>query len=71
MSSLSFPRYGLGFFYVYLYHYLTARNEININSTPNKCTNTLIKKKTKFSSYMRKFRWDRVKSHYEQGLPII
>jgi hypothetical protein len=24
---------------------------------------TLIKKKTKFSSYIRKFRWDRVQSH--------
>jgi hypothetical protein len=25
--------------------------------------NTLIKKKTKFPSYIRKFRWDRVQSH--------
>ncbi len=31
----------------------------------------LIKKKTKFSSYIRKFRWDRVQNHiqYEEGLP--
>jgi hypothetical protein len=33
---------------------------------------TLIKKKTKFSSYIRKFGWDRLKSHiYEEGLPFI
>jgi hypothetical protein len=32
---------------------------------------TLIKKKTKFSSYLRKFRWDWVKAIYEEGLPHI
>ncbi len=34
----------------------------------------LIKKKTKFSSLMRKFRWDRLQSHiliYEEGLPNV
>jgi hypothetical protein len=31
---------------------------------------TLIKKKTKFSSYIRKFRGERLQSHiYEEGLP--
>ncbi len=29
----------------------------------------LIKMKTKFSSYRRKFRWDRLQSHYKEGLP--
>ncbi len=31
----------------------------------------LIKKKTKLSSYIRKYRWDRVKVIYEEGLPNI
>jgi hypothetical protein len=35
----------------------------------SKCTD---KKKTKFSSYLRKFRWDRLKSHiYEEGLSSV
>jgi hypothetical protein len=29
---------------------------------------TLIKKKIKFSSYLRKFRWDRLQSQNEEGL---
>ncbi len=32
---------------------------------------TLIKKETKFSSYMRKFKWDLCKVIYEEGLPNI
>jgi hypothetical protein len=35
-------------------------------------SNTLIKKETKFSSYTRKLKWDRVQSHiYEEGLPDV
>jgi hypothetical protein len=31
----------------------------------------LIKKKKKFSSYIKKFRWDRLHIIYEEGLPKI
>ncbi len=37
----------------------------------NRPYGTLIKKKTKFSSYIRKFRWDRCKVIYEEWLPNI
>ncbi len=38
-----------------------------------KCSkNAVIKKKTKFVSYIRKFRWERLQSHiYEEGLPNV
>jgi hypothetical protein len=32
---------------------------------------TLIKKKIKFSAYIRKFRWERLQSHIWEGIPNI
>ena len=36
----------------------------------NSCILTLIKKKTKFPSYIGKFRWDRVQSYMRKGFLI-
>jgi hypothetical protein len=43
---------------------MVALEDISLFSNFTKLTGpTLIKKKTKFSSYLRKFRWDQVQSH--------
>jgi hypothetical protein len=42
------------------------------DSTMSSLTGTLIEKKRKFSSYIRKFRAEQLQSHtYEEGLPNI
>jgi hypothetical protein len=49
-----------------------VRNEtLQCQQAVNYGIRTLIKKKTKFSLNIRKFRWDRVQSHiqYKEGLP--
>jgi hypothetical protein len=52
---------------VFLLAYGNLKSE-NSTETQRNCTfmksaSALIKKKTKFSSHIRKFRWDRVQSH--------
>ncbi len=45
------------------HHVLKIEGPYYTNCTYCTCCTTLIKKKTQFSSYIKKFRWDRVQSH--------